>query len=122
MLKHLLVFSIALRTPPEMDMYAVIKTGGKQYRVENGAVLEIERVAGEVGSNVKFAEVLLVAKDGKFTVGQPTVAGATVEAQILADTLDDKKLSFKKLKRQGKQWKKGHRQQLSRVKITGISA
>lgn len=103
-------------------MYAVIRTGGKQYCVEQGTVLDIERISGEVGGNIQFPEILLFADGEEVRVGQPLVQGASVDAEILAQDKGPKLTIFKKLRRQGKQLKKGHRQLKTRVKVTGLSA
>lgn len=102
-------------------MYAVIKTGGKQYKVEPGSVVEIEKLLGEVGDKVELNEVLMVAKDSDIRIGQPRVKGAKVVAQIVEQKKGEKKFIFKKIRRQGKQLNKGHRQKLTRVKINEIT-
>jgi large subunit ribosomal protein L21 len=101
-------------------MYAVVKTGGKQYRVEPGNVLDVERIEGSVGNVVTFSEVLLVEKDGKVTLGKPAVKGASVTAHITAQKRGPKLVIFKKLRRHGQQLKKGHRQELTTVRIESI--
>ena len=103
-------------------MFAVIKTGGKQYRVEPGTELDIERIDGEAGDTLEFPEVLLVNNGKDVQVGRPLLDGASVKAEILAQTKGDKVIIFKKIRRQGKQLKKGHRQQLTRVRVSDISA
>lgn len=103
-------------------MFAVIRTGGKQYKVEPGTLLDIELVPGEAGESIEFAEVLLVGSEGKTVIGQPTVAGAKVSAKILEQKRGPKLIIFKKLRRHGHQLKKGHRQELTRVKIEQIIA
>ena len=97
-------------------MYAVIKTGGKQYKVASGDVVKLEKIAGEEGKEVVFNEVL--ALDG--TIGTPLVVGATVKAQVLKQTRDDKVIVFKKKRRQNYRRKNGHRQSITLVKITDI--
>jgi large subunit ribosomal protein L21 len=99
-------------------MYAVIRTGGKQYRVAPGDILEIERLPGDAGAAITFSEVL--ATDGK--IGAPLVAGAMVAAEILAQHRADKVVAFKKKRRKNTHRKRGHRQHLTRVKINSISA
>jgi large subunit ribosomal protein L21 len=101
-------------------MYAVIKTGGKQYRVSKDDVVKIERVAGEAGSTIEFAEVLLVGSGADVKVGAPTVAGAKVTAELVGDARGPKLIAFKKRRRKNSRRKKGHRQDLSTVRITGI--
>ncbi len=102
-------------------MFAVVKTGGKQYRVEAGMVLDVDSLPGNVGEQVQIADVLLVCKDDQITVGQPLVEGATVAGEILQQKRGPKVIVFKKIRRHGKRWKKGHRQELTRLKITDIS-
>lgn len=103
-------------------MYAVLETGSKQYRVAAGDTLEIERLNAEAGKPVTFDRVLLVNKDGKVTVGSPTVSGATVAADIVAHKRGEKKLTFKMKRRKGYHKTIGHRQELTVVKITAINA
>ena len=101
-------------------MYAVLETGSKQYRVAAGDTLEIERLETEAGKPVTFSRVLLVNRDGKVSVGTPTVAGASVEADIVEHIRGDKKLTFKMKRRKGYHKTIGHRQELTVVKIKGI--
>lgn len=101
-------------------MYAVIKAGGKQYRVAKDDVVKIERVAGEAGATIEFAEVLLVGSGADVKVGAPTVAGAKVTAELVGQTRGPKLIAFKKRRRKNSRRKKGHRQDLSTVRITGI--
>jgi large subunit ribosomal protein L21 len=103
-------------------MFAVVRTGGKQYCVEPGTLLEIEKLSGEVGDTVEFNEVLLVAKGDDITIGKPIVQGALVAAEIVAQTQGDKKIIFKKIRRHGKRLKKGHRQLITKVEVKKISA
>lgn len=103
-------------------MYAVLETGSKQYRVAAGDTLEIERLTTEAGKPVTFDRVLLVSKDGKVSVGAPTVAGATVAADVVAHKRGVKTLSFKMKRRKGYHKSIGHRQELTVVKITAINA
>ena len=97
-------------------MYAVIRTGGKQYKVTSGDVVKIEKIAGEEGKEVVFGEVL--ALDG--TIGTPLVEGASVKATVLKQAKDVKVIIFKKKRRQNYRRKNGHRQQITLVKITDI--
>jgi large subunit ribosomal protein L21 len=98
-------------------MFAVLKTGGKQYRVEAGDVLRIELVAGEPGDKVQFNEVLMVGA----TVGAPLVAGAAVQAEVVDVVKADKVITYHKRRRKhSSQRTRGHRQQLTVVKITDI--
>lgn len=101
-------------------MYAVVKTGGKQYRVEPGQTIDVELLEGEVGAGVTFPEVLLVEKDGKTLVGKPYVGGAVVKAKIVGNKRAPKVIIFKKLRRHGQQLKKGHRQDLTTVLIESV--
>jgi large subunit ribosomal protein L21 len=101
-------------------MYAVIKTGGKQYRVASGDVLRIEKLDAEAGDVVSFDEVLMVGGEGDTTVGAPLVSGAAVTANVL-DTRKDKKIKvFKKRRRQNYRRNKGHRQWISVISIEEI--
>jgi len=101
-------------------MYAVIKTGGKQYRVAAADVIEVETVAGAAGDQVAFNEVLMVGAEGAVTVGSPLVAGATVAGQIVEQTRTARILVFKKRRRQNSKRSRGHRQNLTVVRITEI--
>lgn len=102
-------------------MFAVLRTGGKQYCVEPGSLLEVERLEGEVGETVQLSDVLLVAEGDDVKIGQPLVEGASVALQIVDQLRGDKKIIFKKLRRHGKRLKKGHRQELTKVEVTKIS-
>ena len=101
-------------------MYAVIKTGGKQYRVAADDKLQIEKLPGEAGDIVEFTDVLMVASDGSVEVGAPFVAGATVAAEIIGQVRGPKIIIFKKHRRKHFRRKNGHRQDLTSVKITEI--
>jgi large subunit ribosomal protein L21 len=101
-------------------MYAVIRTGGKQYRVLEGDVLRIEKIPGEVGSDVAFDEVLLLGGTDAPTIGRPFVAGAKVSGKILAQDKHRKVLHFRKEK-EGWTRRRGHRQPFTEVKVTSIS-
>lgn len=101
-------------------MFAVIKTGGKQYRVTAEDVLTIERVDGEAGAIIEFADVLMVGNGADVTIGSPVVAGATVAAEIVENGRGKKVIAFKKRRRQNSRRKRGHRQLLSTVRITEI--
>jgi large subunit ribosomal protein L21 len=103
-------------------MYAVIKTGGKQYRVEQGDVLRIEKLEVGTGENVDFDEVLLVADGDKVNVGQPLIAGAKVTAEVLSQGRHDKIRIIKFRRRKHYRRQAGHRQWFTEVKITGIKA
>lgn len=97
-------------------MYAVIKTGGKQYKVATGDVVKIEKIAGEEGKEVIFNEVLALDE----TVGTPLVAGASVKALVVKQAKDAKVIIFKKKRRHNYRRKNGHRQFITIVKITDI--
>ena len=104
------------------NMFAVIRTGGKQYKVANGDVIKVEKLAGEAGASINFDEVLMVSNDGSTTVGTPLVAGAAVTAEVIAQDRGPKIIVFKKKRRQNYRRKNGHRQDLTVLRITGISA
>ncbi|WP_119393132.1 50S ribosomal protein L21 [Taklimakanibacter lacteus] len=101
-------------------MYAVIKTGGKQYRVAAEDKIQIEKLPGEAGDIVEFTDVLMVASDGSVDVGAPFVSGATVAAEIIGQVRGPKVIIFKKHRRKHFRRKNGHRQDLTSVKITEI--
>ena len=104
-------------------MYAVIRTGGKQYRVSKDDVIEIERLEGKVGDKVKFDEVLLLGEGGKAPkIGAPTVSGASVVAEVVEQTRADKVTVIKFKRRKNYHRRKGHRQNHTVLKITGIAA
>ncbi len=101
-------------------MYAVIRTGGKQYRVAQGDRLKIEKLAGDVGGKLSF-DVLLVGGDGEAKVGNPIVGGAAVEGEIVAQDKHKKVTHFRK-KKEGWTKKRGHRQPYTEVLITAVRA
>ena len=101
-------------------MYAVIKTGGKQYRVSEGQKVRVEKLSGAVGDKVTLGEVLLVGGDSP-KVGQPLVKGASVAAEIVGQDRGKKIVVFKFRRRKNYRRKTGHRQQYTELKITGIS-
>jgi large subunit ribosomal protein L21 len=103
-------------------MYAVLETGSKQYRVAKGDTLEIERLEVEAGKPFTFDRVLLVNNEGKLTLGSPTVAKASVVADVVAHKRGEKKIAFKMKRRKGYHRTVGHRQELTVVKITEINA
>jgi large subunit ribosomal protein L21 len=103
-------------------MYAVIKTGGKQYRVIQGETLKIETVAGDVGSAIVLDKVLMVGDGDKLSVGKPLLAGATVSATIVSNGRHDKVTIFKMRRRKHYQKHQGHRQNYTEIRIDGISA
>jgi large subunit ribosomal protein L21 len=99
-------------------MFAVIRTGGKQYRVVKGDVLDIERLPGDAGAAITFGEVLMTGSK----IGAPTVAGASVTGEIVEQARLAKVVAFKKKRRKNTHRKRGHRQHVTRVKITDIIA
>ena len=101
-------------------MYAVINTGGKQYRVKEGDVLDVEKLGIEEGGTVVFERVLLIEDDGKVLIGTPAVPGAAVKAEVVANFKGDKVLVFKKKRRKQYRRTKGHRQELAKVRIVKI--
>ena len=102
-------------------MFAVIRTGGKQYKVTKDDVLDVERLDGEEGSSVTFADVLALG-GSQPTYGTPVVEGASVGAEIVAQKRGPKVIAFKKKRRKDTHRKRGHRQHLTTVRITGIQA
>ncbi len=105
----------------EMHMYAVIKTGGKQYKVTEGEFLKVEKLVGEIGDSIEFAEILMVGGE-KTVVGAPLVAGATVTAKIAVQGKGKKVLVFKSKRRKDSRKLRGHRQHLTVLKIEKITA
>src|SRR5215813_12199047 len=101
-------------------MYAVIKTGGKQYRVAADDVLTIERIEGETGATVEFAEVLMLGGAGDAKVGAPAVMGAKVVAEVVEQGRAAKVIAFKKRRRKNSRRKRGHRQHQTVVRIKEI--
>ena len=101
-------------------MYAVIESGGKQYRVSAGDTVQVERLPVEAGKTFLFERVLLVSNEGKITTGAPTVAQATVEADVVEHIRGVKTVAFKMKRRKGYHKKIGHRQELSVVRIKEI--
>ena len=103
-------------------MYAVINTGGKQYRVSSGETLKIETVVGEVGSAVVLDKVLMVGSGDSVSMGKPLLTGATVQATIVSHGRHDKIKIFKMKRRKHYQKHQGHRQNYTEIRIDGISA
>ena len=101
-------------------MFAVIRTGGKQYRVAPNDIIEIEKIAGQPGDIIVLGEVLLLGGDGAPQTGSPSISGASVAAEVLEQKRDDKIIVFKKKRRQGYRRTKGHRQALTALRITEI--
>jgi large subunit ribosomal protein L21 len=102
-------------------MYAVIKTGGKQYRVAAGEKLKIEQIPADIGAEIVLDQVLLVADGDNLKMGKPLLAGATVQAKVLAQGRHDKVRIFKLRRRKHYQKHQGHRQNYTEIQITGIS-
>ncbi len=100
-------------------MFAVIRTGGKQYRVAPNDIIEIEKIAGKPGDIIELSEVILLGGDSPKT-GTPTIAGASVAAEVIEQTRGDKIIVFKKKRRKNYRRKKGHRQELTALRITEI--
>ncbi len=103
-------------------MFAVIRTGGKQYRVAAGDVLKVEKLEAEPGGSITFTDVLAVGSEGNLTVGAPTIAGASVTATVLAQARLDTVIIFKKRRRQNSRRRNGHRQHVTVLRIAEISA
>jgi len=103
-------------------MFAIIRTGGKQYRVTPNALLKVEKLEAEPGSTVTFTDVLAVGGEGGLTLGAPIVAGASVTATVIAQDRLDKIIIFKKRRRQNSRRKNGHRQHVTVLRVAGIGA
>lgn len=103
-------------------MYAVIATGGKQYRVEPGETLDVEKLGVAGSGTVEFSEVLLIADGEAVQVGAPHLPGAKVTAQVIDETKGPKLIIYKYRRRKGYRRKTGHRQTYTRIKITGITS
>ncbi len=102
-------------------MYAVVRTGGKQYRVAKDSILKVESLVGDVGSKLTLGEVLMLGGD-KPKLGAPLVKGASVECEILEHGQGEKVVAFKKKRRKNTHRKRGHRQHFTAVKVLSISA
>ena len=103
-------------------MFAVIRTGGKQYRVQPDQVLKVEKLEAEAGSSITFTDVLAVGGEGGLTIGAPNVAGATVVATVIAQDRLDTVIIFKKRRRQNSRRKNGHRQPVTVLRVSAINA
>ena len=103
-------------------MYAVIETGGKQYKVSEGDVIFVEKLGAEEGESVTIDKVLIIGNDDKITVGTPAVDGASVEAKVLKNGKAKKIYVFKMKRKKNERTKKGHRQPYTKVEITKINA
>ncbi|PRD46601.1 50S ribosomal protein L21 [Sphingobacterium haloxyli] len=102
-------------------MYAIVNIAGQQFKVAKDQYLFVHRLQGDEGASIEFDNVLLAEDAGKFTVGAPTIEGAKVSATILSHLKGDKVVVFKKKRRKGYKKKNGHRQQFTKIQITGIS-
>ena len=103
-------------------MYAVIATGGKQLKVQEKDLVTIERLSGNAGEKVSFTEVLAIGEGADLKLGTPTVASAKVEAEIIEQLRGPKLVAFKLKRRKGYRKKKGHRQELTKIRVTSITA
>jgi large subunit ribosomal protein L21 len=102
-------------------MYAVVKTGGKQYRVSAGSKIKVEQLTADVGSEITLDQVLMVAQDGSVKLGTPFVSGAAVRAKVLSQGRGDKVRIFKMRRRKHYRKSQGHRQNFTELEITGIA-
>ena len=102
-------------------MFAVIRTGGKQYRVSPDTVLKVERLEADPGETVTFTDVLAIGAEGALTLGAPTVAGAAVTATVIAQDRLDKVIIFKRRRRQNSRRRNGHRQYVTVLRIAGFA-
>ena len=101
--------------------FAIIKTGGKQYRVSKGDQIDVEKLDGEVGATLKLENVLFYGTDGDLRIGDPNLSGASVSATVVDQFRADKVTNFKYKRRKGYHRTKGHRRQLTRLKIEDIN-
>jgi large subunit ribosomal protein L21 len=101
-------------------MYAIIEVGAKQYTIRKGDIIDVEKQGVKEGGDITLNKVLLVSKEKKVEVGEPYVKDAKVEAVVLKHIKGEKVISFKYRRRKSSHWKKGHRQQLARLKIKEI--
>jgi large subunit ribosomal protein L21 len=112
----------SLQHPLESIMYAVIKTGGKQYRVAAGEKIKVEQIPAEVGAEITLDQVLMVGEGESVKIGTPLVSGATVTAKVLAHGRGEKVKIFKMRRRKHYQKHQGHRQNFTELEISGIAA
>jgi large subunit ribosomal protein L21 len=103
-----------------MNMFAVIKTGGKQYKISENQILKVEKIEGDLGAQIVLNEVMLIGDSNKTIIGSPLVKGASVTAEIISQSRDQKIIVFKKKRRNGYRRKQGHRQDITHLKITSI--
>jgi len=101
-------------------MYAIIETGGKQYRVAPGETLDVEFLEGKVGDTISLPRVLMVQEEAGARIGNPVLQGATVKAEVVAQGRQPKVIVFKKMRRKNYRRTRGHRQEFTRLKITEI--
>lgn len=101
-------------------MYAIVKVGSDQFKVSEGDIIEVDRLAEDIGTKIKLDEVLMVSDGKDVKVGQPTLSGAKIEAEVLQETLGEKVYSFKFRRRKASALKKGHRAKFTAIKITKI--
>lgn len=111
----------AANTPFSTMPYAVIKTGGKQYRVQQGDTIDVEKLDLEAGAETTFDQVLMIGEGESVKVGNPTVDGASVTAKVLEQVRDKKEVAFKFKRRKGYHKTKGYRRQLTKLEITAIA-
>ena len=118
--RHFSLLLQTLKSPLHYIMYAVVNIKGKQYKVEAGQQLLVNRLQEAAGETVSFDEVLLVDNDGAVTVGKPHVAGTAVKAKVVDHIKDKKVIVFKKKRRKGYRVRRGHRQPLTQIEIESI--
>tara|TARA_B100000686_G_C16593753_1_gene864838 strand:+ start:262 stop:618 length:357 start_codon:yes stop_codon:yes gene_type:complete len=106
----------------DLEMIAVVKTGGKQYKVSEGDVIQVEKLEGKVGDTIDLEEVLICGEGESVKIGTPFVKGCTVSCEVTEQLRGRKIIVFKKHRRKNYRRKNGHRQSLTRIKITGITA
>lgn len=103
-------------------MYAIIEVGSKQYQVKKGDIIEVEKLATPEGKEVTVNKVLLLSRDKKIEVGQPYLKGIQVKLAVLKQFKTGRVISFKYRRRKSSRWKKGHRQQMTRLEVKGIES
>ncbi|MEW5895486.1 MAG: 50S ribosomal protein L21 [Candidatus Omnitrophota bacterium] len=102
-------------------MYAIVKIGSDQFKVSEGDIIEVDHLAEDAGKKIAFEDVLMVANGDEVKIGQPVLAGAKVQAEVIGDAQGEKVIAFKYRKRKASAFKKGHREKLTALKITKIS-
>lgn len=110
-----------MREERKAKMFAVIKTGGKQYRIAEGALLKVEKLEGEKGAKVEFTDIMMIGVGANAKIGAPFVKGASVKAEIVEQGRARKVIAFKKRRRQNSKRSRGHRQQLTTIRIAEIT-